>query len=73
MNYFQKQRSYCWNLIRTETCLMGDEIYHEYEVGLDDFGFSVYRKKNLETLEGGPVLLTISYGEGTWVFQLWPI
>jgi hypothetical protein len=52
---------------------MGDELYHEYEVGLDDFGFSVYRKKNLETLEEGPVLLTISYDESTWVFQLWPI
>lgn len=70
MNYFKKQRSYLWGLIRTETCMYGDDLYKNFEVGADTFGFSVYRAEDLEKeIKAG--LLTISYGsQHTWVFKL---
>ena len=73
MNYFQKQRSFLGGWIRTETCMMGEELYHQYEFGKDDCGFSFYRKTNLDTMKHEGVLLTICYKEDTWAYQIWPL
>lgn len=69
---FIKQRSYLGGLIRTETCMHGDNLYKNFEVGADTFGFSIYRAEDLETRIKAPAYLTISYGsQHTWIFQIY--